>query len=232
MYQTMRKQFYWPGLALSCYQAVRACPACARERIKLQSNSTTMKLFPPSGPLEDVTMDLLGQLWPTDRGHTQILVIVDRFTKMVRAILLKTVSVFDVAKAFTRHWAFAYGIPKTVLTDNGKQFSAKFLQQVYRILGVKPQFTTMYHPKVNGQTERFNRTILSSPRRFIADHPKDWDLYTDALTYAYNTQAHSSTGYAPMELTISRLPPHMAMEDYFQPTKNVRLARDAWISKL
>eukprot|EP00171_Calliarthron_tuberculosum_P022587 IDg22587t1 len=59
MYQTMRKQFYWPGMALSCYQAVRACPACARERIKLQSNSTTMKLFPLSGPLEDVAMDLL-----------------------------------------------------------------------------------------------------------------------------------------------------------------------------
>eukprot|EP00171_Calliarthron_tuberculosum_P022127 IDg22127t1 len=36
MYQTIRKQFYWPGVGLSCYQAVRACSACARERIKLQ----------------------------------------------------------------------------------------------------------------------------------------------------------------------------------------------------
>eukprot|EP00171_Calliarthron_tuberculosum_P014574 IDg14574t1 len=35
-----------------------------------------------------------------------------------------------------------------------------------------------------------------------------------------------------MKLTISGLPPPMAMEDYSQPTKNVRLARDAWISKL
>eukprot|EP00171_Calliarthron_tuberculosum_P012528 IDg12528t1 len=59
MYHTMRKQFYWPGLALSCYQAVRACPACARERIKLLNNSTTMKLLPPSVPLEDVAIDLL-----------------------------------------------------------------------------------------------------------------------------------------------------------------------------
>eukprot|EP00171_Calliarthron_tuberculosum_P021568 IDg21568t1 len=128
MYQTFRKQFYWLGLALNCYQAVLACSTCARERIKLQSNSTTMKLFPPSRPLEDVSMDLL---------------------------------------------AFAYGISKTVLTDNEKKFNAKFLQQVYRILGVKPQFTTTYHLKSNGQTERFNRTIISSLKRFIADHPKD-----------------------------------------------------------
>eukprot|EP00171_Calliarthron_tuberculosum_P005511 IDg5511t1 len=152
--------------------------------------------------------------------------------KMGRAISLKTVSAFDVARAFTLHWAFAYGIPKTVLTDNEKQFKAKFLQQVYRILGGKPQFTTKYHPKANSQTEHFNRTILVSLRRFIADHPKDWNLYTDAFTYAYNTQTNSSTGYALMELTISRLPPHMEMESYSQQTKNVRLARDACISKL
>eukprot|EP00171_Calliarthron_tuberculosum_P009252 IDg9252t1 len=185
-----------------------------------------MKLYPPSEPLEDVAIDLLGQLWPTDRGHTQLLVIVDRFTKMVRAIPLKTASEFDVAKVFTRHLAFAYGISKTVLTDNGKQFNAKFLQQAYRIIGGKPQFTTTYHSKANDQTERFNRTILSSIRRFIAEHSKDWDIYTDMLTYAYDTQAHFSTGYAPMELTISRLPLHMAMENYSKPTKNVRLARD------
>eukprot|EP00171_Calliarthron_tuberculosum_P011861 IDg11861t1 len=180
-------------MALSCYQAGRACPACARERTKLQSNSTTMKLFPPNGPPEDVAMDLLGQLWLTDRGHTQLLVIVDRFTKMVGVIPLKT---------------------------------------VYRILGVKPHFTATYYPKATGQTELFNRTTLSSLRRFIADHTKDWDLYTDALTYTCNTQAQSSTRYAPMELPISRLPPHMAMENYSQPTKNFHLARDAWISKL
>eukprot|EP00171_Calliarthron_tuberculosum_P014785 IDg14785t1 len=64
---------------------------------------------------------------------------------MVRAILLKTVSVFDEAREFTRHWEFAYSIPKTVLTDNGKQRNAKFLKQVYRILRVKPQFTITYH---------------------------------------------------------------------------------------
>eukprot|EP00171_Calliarthron_tuberculosum_P001758 IDg1758t1 len=90
----------------------------------------------------------------------------------------------------------------------------------------------MYPPKANGQTEHFNRTILSSLKRFNADHPKNRDLYTDALTYSYNTQTHSSTGYAPMEFTISRLPPHMAMENYSQLTKNVRLARDSKISKL
>eukprot|EP00171_Calliarthron_tuberculosum_P018047 IDg18047t1 len=48
---------------------------------------------------------------------------------MVRAIPLKTVTAFDVAKVFTLNWAFAYDVSKTVLTDIGKPFNAKFLIQ-------------------------------------------------------------------------------------------------------
>lgn len=35
--------------------------------------------------------------------------------------------------------------------------------------------------------ERFNLTILSGLRYYIADHPKYWDLFTGSITYAYNT---------------------------------------------
>eukprot|EP00171_Calliarthron_tuberculosum_P010328 IDg10328t1 len=131
MYQTIRKHFCWPGIALNCYQAAKVCPSCERKRIRLQSSSTALKLLTLSRPLEHVAIDHLGQLWPTSRGHNQFLVIVDSFIKMVREIPIKTVTAFDVAKAFTQHWAFVYGFSETFLTDNGKQFCAKFLQQVY-----------------------------------------------------------------------------------------------------
>lgn len=232
MYQTLRKRYYWPGLALSCYHTVRACAACARERILLQANSTPLRLFPPSGPLEDVAMDILCHLHPSGRGHTNLLVIVDRFTKLVRAVPMKGTNAFQIAKAFTTNWAFVYGVPKTVLTDNGPQFCSKFLRQTHRILGAKPQFTTTYHPKANGQTERFNRTILASLRRFIADHPKDWDMYADALTYAYNNQVHAATGCTPMELVLSRAPPHLAMEQFTPELKDAHTAREQWLSQL
>ena len=60
--------------------------------------------------------------------------------------------------------------------------------------------------------ERFNRTILASLRDYVAEHPKDWDLFSDALTYAYKTQAHESTSVAPFELVLSRTPGPLAFE--------------------
>ena len=79
------------------------------------------------------------------------------------------------------------------------------------MLGVKNLYTKTYHPQNNGQVERFSRTILTSLRHYVAEHPKDWDLFSDALTYAYNTQAHESTS-APFGLFLSCLPAPLAFQ--------------------
>ncbi len=73
-----------------------------------------------------------------------------------------------------------------------------------QIVGSKLPTTTTYHPQTNGQMDRFNRKIRSAIRAYLADHPRDWDLYTDALMVAGNTQVHSTTGHRPFYLVLSR----------------------------
>ena len=81
----------------------------------------------------------------------------------------------------------------------------------------KNNFTTTYHPQANGQVERYNRTILAALRTYVADHPRDWDLYTDELTYAYNCLPHTSTDVAPFDLVLSKPPGPLALKP--MPTK-------------
>ena len=234
MYKTLARHFYWPALAVDCYAVARNCSACARERVTLRSNSKKMKLFPAKAPLESVSIDLLGELITTKRKNRYLLVICDRFTKLVRTVPLTSISSAKVAAAFIKHWIFVYGPPVSVLSDNGKQFTARFFIDVCRILGIKNVFTTTYHPQANGQVERFNRTILSALRHYVAEHPKDWDLFTDALTYAYNTQAHGSTMVAPFELVLSRPPPALSIEarPTIGATEDTRSFRSRWINWL
>ncbi len=92
MYSTMRKKYYLPGLPIACYNAVRNCAPYARERIKLQQNAAQLTLFPAKAPLEDVAMDILGELLPNLRGIKFLLVMVDRFTKLVRTVPLKRIT--------------------------------------------------------------------------------------------------------------------------------------------
>ena len=190
LYKTLRRHFYLPSMALDCYAVAKNCAACARERVKLRRNKKQMKLFTPEAPLEFVAIDIFSELITTKRENRYILVISDRYSKLVRTVPLKNISAANIAQAFVHHWVFVYGPPVKLLSDNGTQFTARFFQNVCRILGIRNVFTTTYHPQANGQVERFNRTLTSALRKYVGEHLKDWDLFSDAITLAYNTQVH------------------------------------------
>ena len=207
MYYTLRREYYWPHMANDAYQTVRNCASCAATRGTRVRHQKDLKLFPAAGPLEFVAMDLLGPLPKTTHGNRHVLVMTDRFTKLTRSIPLRTTTASVVASAFLDHWVYPYGAPRYVLTDNGPQFAAKFFDAVAcALLGVRHYLTTAYHPQTNGQTERFNRTLVARLRHYVEEHQRDWDDYVQPLTFAYNTQVHRSTETTPFDLVLTRAP--------------------------
>ena len=142
MYQTLRRTFYWPSMALDVYHTVRQCSSCSLERITLRKHATYFSLFPVQAPLEYDAIDILGPLPETTDGHRYLLCITNRYSKMVRTIPLKNITAATVAEAFCEHWVFHYGPPAQLLSDNGGKFTAKFFQDVCAILGIRKLFTT------------------------------------------------------------------------------------------
>ena len=104
-----------------------------------------------------------------------------------------------------------YGVPRSLLSDTGPQFNAKFFQSVFRVLGITSLYTSAYHPQTNGQVERYNRTIASMLRNYVNEHQDDWDVYVGSLTYAYNSHVHRTTRTTPFELVLSRPPPEFSL---------------------
>jgi RNase H-like domain found in reverse transcriptase/Reverse transcriptase (RNA-dependent DNA polymerase)/Integrase zinc binding domain/Integrase core domain/Chromo (CHRromatin Organisation MOdifier) domain len=207
MYQNLRRDFFWPRMAVDIHEYVQGCSSCARKRLSTQRKTSHIKLFPPSEPFEFVAMDILGPLPETAQGNRFLLVIVDRFSKLTRTVPLRTTIATEVAKVFLFDWYCVYGPPVILLTDNGSQFISKFFQSVCKLLGVKQTFSTAYHPQTNGQCERFNRTVLNSISHYISDNQDNWDELSYVATYAFNTTVHSSTGHTPFELSLARKTP-------------------------
>ena len=226
--RTLRRHFYW--LPIDCHQTVRTCIECVKNRIRLRRNSKRMTLFPAKAPLEFISIDIMGELIRSKRDNFPPLVITERFSQLVRTIAMKTIRAKTIAKAFVEHWIFVYGTPIWVLSDNGPQFAAKFFQDVCRILGAKNLFTSTYHPQCNGKVERFNRTMLAALRTYVADHPRDWDFFTDAITFAYNTYVHRSTKVAPFDLELSRPQPtlNLKIEPGIVTTINAKQFPNRW----
>ena len=154
MYYQIRKDWYWPALAVECYATVRNCPHCAKNRIKLRKNVKPLQLFPATEPLASVCIDILGEFITTRRRNKYLLVMTDRFTKLTKTAPMKGISAAEVARTFVDNWVFNYGPPTEVISDNGSCFASRFFLDVCRILSIKNHFTTTYHPQANGQVER------------------------------------------------------------------------------
>jgi len=106
----------------------------------------------------------------------------------------------DCASAVLDYLVAADGPPDRLLSDGGPQFTIHVWGQVCNLLSIQPKVTTPSHPQTNGQTERFKSTLHTILNHYVAEHPRSWDQLPGALTLAYNSRAHRSTGVAPLEL--------------------------------
>ena len=108
--------------------------------------------------LQLVCMDYL-TLKPSKDGIQNILIITDHLTKFAVAVPTKN----QTAKttALFNSFIIPYGLPKTIHSDQGANFSIKLIKELCQIKGISKSRTTPYHPMGNGITERLNTTLLS-----------------------------------------------------------------------
>ena len=76
-----------------------------------------------------------------------ILVIVDHFTRYMRAYVTKDQKVSTAAKTLYEWFIFIFGAPKRILMDQGKAFTSEVVEQLCSQFGISQSTTTAYHPQ-------------------------------------------------------------------------------------
>jgi len=204
MYQTLRDQYCWPSLAVDVFGWVAACPTCAKNRRMGTQSKAFMRLFPATEPFAALAIDLLGALPRTPEGYEYILVICDQYTRVTRAVPLGDITALDVLSAFLDTCVANYGLPDSVLSENGPQFAAVLWQGVLKVLGADTNYATPCHPQTNGQVERFHKTVVKQLRHHESEHVVTWSRYLSLVVTAYKPQVYGITGQVPFAFVSPR----------------------------
>ena len=89
-----------------------------------------------------------------------LLVAIDYFTKWVEAEALAIIIETNVQNFVWKNIVCRFGIPRTIISDNGRQFNSQAFRSFCSNLGIKNKYSPLGHPQANGQIEVTNRTLL------------------------------------------------------------------------
>ena len=80
--------------------------------------------------------------------------------KWVEAETLATITEAKVQNFVWKNIVCRFGIPRTIILDNGCQFDSSGFRSFCSSLEIKNKYSSPGHPQANGQTEVTNRTLL------------------------------------------------------------------------
>lgn len=152
-------------------------------------------------------MDFITQLPVSSAGFDAIAVFVDKLTKMVHFVPMKTTdNAANVARLFFDAIFRLHGLPEHIVSDRDPRFVSSFWQNLWKLLGTDLMMSTSYHPQTDGQTERVNRILEEYLRAFVNSRHNNWHEYLAAAEFTINSAKQVSTGKSPFELN-SAVPP-------------------------
>ena len=97
-----------------------------------------------------------------------------------------------------------HGLPRTLVTDNGAQFTSLEFESFLSNNGIRHVKTSPYHPASNGLAERAVQVFKETMKKLQSSDSIETRL--SKLLFWYRLTPHSTTGVPPSELLLGRVP--------------------------
>ena len=139
------KTYAWSGMRRDVLRWARQCQACSTGKTAQHMRPPVLPIPVPSERFSHVHVDIVGPFSP-DRGYKYLLTMIDRTTRWPEATPIADTTTDTVLQAFLTGWVSRFGIPSTVTSDRGAQFTSGAWRQALQNLGIAVNTTTSYHP--------------------------------------------------------------------------------------
>jgi transposase InsO family protein len=146
-------RYVWPKLAQQVTQWTRECVQCQRAKTHRHVQLPPTPIV-PSHRFSHINIDIVRPL-PSSPGFTHLLTVLDGCSRWPEALPLSSTTSAACAFAFIASWVSRFGVPASITSDRGPQFTSSLWSAVCSQLGVAHTLTPAYHPQANGVVERF-----------------------------------------------------------------------------
>ena len=143
------------------------------------------------------------------KDHNAIWVIVDRMTKSAHFLPIQMkYSLDQLAQLYVNEIVRLHGVLASIVLDRDPRFTSHFWGGVQKALGARLDFSTTFHPQIDGQSEWTIQTLEDTLRACVLDFKGSWASHLPfngfKRKFAYNNSFHSSIEVASYEALYGR----------------------------
>ena len=194
----MTRNYWWPEVTRNVGRYVEECDLCQRMKNRIEELAGKLKLDEvPKKPWSHLMVDFITKL-PIVAGKDAILVVCDRLSKMAHFVAtMEGTSAEGLARLFQNNIWKLYGLPESIVSDQGPQFVAGLTKELNRMLEIKTKLSMAFHPQTDGQTEHMNQKLEQYLRFFVENRQKDWLEWLASAKFLVNNKTHTTTKVLP-----------------------------------
>lgn len=200
-HRALTQGYWWPNMQKEAQEYVKKCNQCQRFAPNIHQPGGNLNPLSSPWPFAQWGLDIVGPFPKAAGNKKYILVGTDYFTKWVEAEPLANIRDVDVQKFVWKNIVTRFGVPHTLISDNGLQFDSRAFRNYCSELGITNRYSTPAYPQGNGQAEAVNKVILNGLKKRLDDAKGRWVDELPHVLWAYRTMPRRSTGETPFSMT-------------------------------
>ncbi|KAL0461136.1 UNVERIFIED_CONTAM: hypothetical protein Slati_0001200 [Sesamum latifolium] len=200
-FRIKRMGYYWPIMTKDCLEYAKKCESCQLHANFIHQPPEPLHPTVASWQFDAWGLDVVGPITPKlSAGHIYILVATDYFSKWTEVVPHKEVKKETVVDFIRVNIIFRYGIPRHIITDNGRPFYNKSMDKLCAQFGFKQHNSSIYNAAVNGLAEAFNKTLCNLLKKVVSKSKRDLLEKIGEALWAYWTTHQTATQATPYSL--------------------------------
>jgi len=156
------------------HEYVKKCDQCQRIAPNIHQSGGILNPLSNPWPFAQWGLDIVGPFPKAARNKRYLLVSTDYFTKWVEAKPLANIRDVDTKRFVWKSIVARFGVPYTLISDNGLQFNSKAFRRYCSELGIANRYSTPTYPQGNGQAEAVNKVIVNRLKKRLDDAKRRW----------------------------------------------------------
>ena len=153
---------------------VKKCDPFQRMSPILKSSVQDLVSISSSWPFSQWGIDIVGPLPTAPAQKKLLLVATDYFSKWIKADAFSSIKDIDVTRFIWKNIVCQFGVPRSIVSDNGPQFDSRVYRDFFQELKIKNLYSTPRYPQSNGQAETSNKTLLIALKKRLDSAKGKW----------------------------------------------------------